>query len=174
MIFPGCVSLGQRHLCKAAGGWNPSRHRAAAPLLSQGPTSARCPGPTLPDSSRAGALATRWRDLGSVRAGVGGVGTSLCILPDGAVRCSLPLLSILLSHWNNRGMWPLQRHSKHANTLPPAAPTALMDTCACCCCGALIFQLPSPLTSPPHPPLSPPPHSLSPIFLTFLFGLSEG
>lgn len=98
------------------------------------------------------APATRRRDLGCVRAG--GC-SSLCVLPDRAVRCSLPLLSILLSHWNNRGMWPLRRYSKHANTLPPAAPAALMDTCACCC-RALIFQLPSPLTSPPPSPLHTP------------------
>lgn len=112
----------------------------------------------------AGALAARWRDLGCVRAG--GVLRCVFCLTE---RCAapLPLLSILLSHWNNRGMWPLQRYSKHANTLPPVAPTALMDTCACCC-RALIFQLPSPLTGPL------PPRSPSPIFLTFLFGAQRG
>lgn len=68
----------------------------------------------------------------------------LCILPDRAAPRSLPPLSILLSHWSNRGMWPLQRYSKHANTLPPAGPTTLMDTCSRRC-RALIFQLPHPI-----------------------------
>ncbi len=89
---------------------------------------------------------------------------SVCTLPGRAPSAPLPLLSILLSHWNNRGMWPLlsptvQLTHKHTrSTLPPAAPELLMDTWACCC-SALIFQLlclSLPLFSP---------HSLSPSFL---------
>lgn len=86
------------------------------------------------------------------------VGVSVCMLPGRAPSAPLPLLSILLSHWNKPGhvASPLSNSTPNTqthSTLPPAAPQPLMDTEACRS-STLLFQLLWPslsLSSAPPP-----------------------
>lgn len=69
----------------------------------------------------------------------------MCVLPGRAPSAPLPLLSILLSHWNKPGhvASPLSNSTPNTqthSTLPPTAPQPLMDTEACRR-STLLFQL---------------------------------